>query len=114
MPYLLIQTNKNIAAERIQALMSKASKTVSEILGKSENYVMVAVQDSMHMLFAGTDQELAYVELKSIGLPEDTSPELSQGLCTLINSELGIDSKRIYIEFSNAQRHMWGWDNRTF
>ena len=114
MPYLLIQTNQSVSEDQINTLMSKASKTVSEILGKPENYVMVSIQASMRMLFAGTDQDLAYVELKSIGLPENSTPELSQALCSLINTELGIDKKRIYIEFANAERHMWGWDNRTF
>lgn len=114
MPYLLIQTNRKMSEEQANSLMSKTSSTVSEILGKPENYVMVTIQHSQHMLFAGNHDHLAYLELKSIGLPENSTAELSQALCSLIHSDLGIDTGRIYIEFANAERHMWGWDKRTF
>jgi len=114
MPYLMIQTNQTIDAEKTRTLMSNASRTVAELLGKSENYVTIAVLPAMPMMFAGSDAPLAYLALKSIDLPESTTPDLSQSLCHLINNELNIPMNRIYIEFSNAQRHLWGWNGRTF
>jgi hypothetical protein len=35
-------------------------------------------------------------------------------LCGFITQELGIAAERIYIEFSGPERHMWGWNNKTF
>jgi len=32
----------------------------------------------------------------------------------LIKQQLGIDESRVYIEFSNPERHMWGWNGATF
>ncbi len=66
------------------------------------------------MLFGGNDAALAYLELKSIGLPERKTRELSEALCTLLEEEVGIARDRIYIEFSNAERHLWGWNGTTF
>ena len=114
MPYLLIQTNLSIDTEESQKLIQNASKLVAEILGKPESYVMVTIQDSTQMMFAGDSQPLAYLQLKSLGLPESSTTEFSNVLCNLINRELGIASERIYIEFSSPDRHMWGWNNKTF
>ena len=114
MPYLLIQTNLSIDTEQSQKLIQNASKIVADILGKAENYVMVTLQDSTQMMFAGDSQPLAYLQLKSLGLPESSTGDFSKALCSLLNNELGIASERIYIEFSNPDRHMWGWNNKTF
>lgn len=112
MPLLRIATNSQIDDKA--ALLPKASAKVAQLLGKPERYVMVEIQDQMAMIFDGKTDPLAYLELKSIGLPEDKTGELSAGLCELISGELGINADRIYIEFADAQRHMWGWNQGTF
>lgn len=114
MPYLAIQTNQDLSPEKHQQLLTLASKTVAEILGKPESYVMVAVPPAIPMLFAGSDAPLAYLELKSIGLPEEQTTRLSHALCDMINAQLNIPAERVYIEFANAQRSMWGWNGGTF
>ena len=112
MPLLSITSNCTIDDKTGVAL--DASKQVAEILGKPESYVMVIIKDNQSLLFAGNDQPAAYVELKSLGLPEAQTTDLSSSLCAFINEKLGIDVGRIYIEFSNAERHMWGWKGGTF
>lgn len=114
MPYLAIQTNQRLDAEQTAALLQKSSKTVSEILGKPESYVMVAIQDAVPMLFAGKPDPTAYLQLKSLGLPESSTADFSRALCEVINQQLAIAPERIYIEFSGPERHMWGWNNNTF
>ena len=114
MPYLLVQTNVSVDTKNKTALLKSLSSTTATALGKPESYVMVALEDSTSMIFAGSDAPLAYLELKSIGLPEDKTTELSSTLCSAINEALNIDTNRIYIEFADAARSMWGWDSRTF
>jgi len=114
MPYLNIRTNVNMDDSGQQALLKKASQTVASILGKPESYVMVNLDSGSAMLFAGSDAPLACLQLKSLGLPEARTSAFSQSLCELMQAELGIDSGRIYIEFSNPERHMWGWNGGTF
>ena len=114
MPYLLIQTNQSIDAGQQTALLTEASRCVAEQLGKPEGYVMVSLQHNQPMVFAGTDEPLAYLQLKSIGLPENSTSQISKTLCQLVHNQLGIETDRIYIEFSNAERHMWGWNEATF
>lgn len=114
MPYLSIHTNVEIDGARQDNLLETASKTVASMLGKPESYVMVEIQESVAMSFGGSREPLAYLQLKSLGLPETSTADFSATLCGLIQAELGIDPGRIYIEFSGPARHMWGWDNRTF
>lgn len=112
MPYLSVQTNTAIADEA--ALLSRLSAQVARLLGKPESYVMLHIESDAAMLFAGSAEPLAYVQLKSLGLPQAETAAFSAVLCSLLNDELGIDVERIYIEFSGPERHMWGWNGSTF
>ena len=114
MPYLRIQTNQTVDEARAQQLIARASALVAEQLGKPERYVMVAMAPPVPMLFAGASGPTAYLELKSIGLSESQTPGLSQALCELVGEALGVSQDRIYIEFSDAPRKMWGWNGATF
>ena len=95
-------------------LLKKASETLAALLGKPERYVMVINNYNPQMLFAGENTPLAYLELKSIGLPSDRTAELSKALCDLVSHQMQVPHDRIYIEFSDAQRHLWGWNGSTF
>ena len=110
----LLQISTNIAIENCQQLAEKASKLTAEMLGKPESYVMVKVLAKQTLIFAGTGEPAAHLKLKSLGLPESKTADFSSMLCAFIDSELAIKSARIYIEFSSPERHMWGWDSRTF
>jgi phenylpyruvate tautomerase PptA (4-oxalocrotonate tautomerase family) len=114
MPLLKIQTNQPIDADRQKSLIDRASQEIANILGKSERYVMVIVEHSPTMLFGGSDAPLAYLELKSIGLAESKTADFSRALANLLNDELGLPADRIYIEFTDAPRAMWGWNGGTF
>lgn len=112
MPLLHVKTNVSLQDKR--TLATEASAKTAQLLGKPENYVMVIVDDNQTLIFAGSDQPAAYIELKSINLPESETAQLSSAISELINSQTKIEPARIYIEFSNAQRHMWGWNGATF
>ena len=114
MPLLKVQTNIRLEQAAESALLKQLSETVANELGKPERYVMVTIETDVTMLFAGSDQPTAYLELKSLGLPEEKSAELSKTLCGAIAQALSIASDRIYIEFSSPARHMWGWKGATF
>lgn len=114
MPYLKIQTNREIDDDARQEILKKASVLVSKNLGKPEKYVMVRMDPPQPMMFAGSALPCAYLELKSIGLPESKTETLSKVLCQLVLDELKIPSERVYIEFANARDSMWGWNGATF
>ncbi len=114
MPYLKIQTNMTLDSGIGDDLAAAASKTVAEKLGKSEDYVMVAVESGARMMFSGAKEPLAFLELKSIGLVAEQTEMLSAALCGLVENRLHIPPERIYIEFVAVERKMWGWKGGTF
>jgi len=75
---------------------------------------MVKIESALALSFAGSSEPTAHLQLKSLGLPESQTTQFSAALCEFIESALAIKSTRIYIEFSNPERAMWGWDKRTF
>ncbi len=114
MPVLMIQTNATLNQAAKSGFLQQASSTVASMLGKPERYVMVILEHNPDMLFSGTDTPFAYLELKSIGLPSSRTGEFSAILSSLLREHLNIPADRIYIEFADAQRHMWGWNSGTF
>ena len=76
---------------------------------------MTAFESDVPMTFGGTTDPVCYVEIKSIGTmkPEQTKA-MSADFCQQIESELGVEKNRIYLEFADAERHLWGWNGGTF
>ena len=97
MPYLKIQTNQNLPVDSARQLAKQASTLVATLLGKPESYVMTSVENNPAMTFAGTDEPLAFLELKSIGLPESITADTSRALCELVSAETAVETTRIYI-----------------
>lgn len=114
MPYLLIKTNKEITQSERPGLLSTLSARASEWLGKSENFVMIALEQAQDMSFAGSSAPCAYLEFKSLGLPTEQATELSDKLCQTLHELLAIEPARIYIEFASPERSLWGWNSKTF
>ena len=114
MPYLSIQTNVKVREAEQEALLKRASEAVAEALGKPEAYVMVNLSAGRAMMFAGSSAPLAYLKLKSLGMPHDATSELSAALCNFMHDVFGVAPERVYIEFSGPERHMWGWNGGTF
>ena len=114
MPYLKIQTNLPLSKQAERTILKHASALVAKELEKPEEFVMIAVQPDTPMLFGGSDDPVAFLELKSIGLPARRTKQLCQALCSLIEEHLGIKKERVYVKFIDVARTMWGWKGDTF
>jgi phenylpyruvate tautomerase len=114
MPLLKIQTNATIDNQKRQPLLKNVSQRIAGALNKPEQYMMVSLEADLPMMFAGTSEPTALVELKGIGLPTAKTAELSRLLCEWIESELGIAQRRIYINFADIPASLWGWNGQTF
>ena len=110
MPLLNISTNTKIKNQ--QTLLAKSSKFISSLTGKPENFVMVKLNHSLSMNFAGTDDLCAFIEIKSIG--SLVPSRMSKPICEFFSNELEISKERIYIFFQNVDPNMWAWNSRTF
>ncbi len=114
MPYLKVSTNLSMSESDKNDFLKHASDAVSQLLSKPERYVFVEILSDQTLSMSGLLEPAAYVELKSIGLPEKDTAGFSADLCDFLKQSLGVDPERIYIEFINIPRHLWGWNSGTF
>jgi phenylpyruvate tautomerase len=114
MPYLRIATSKSVDAETKHRLLTTASKIVAGELQKPEQYMMVSLDDAVPMVFGGTAEPCAFLELRGIGLPESKTGRLSQLLCVLMEAQLGVPQNRVYVNFAAVAPNLWGWNGETF
>lgn len=114
MPLLKITTSISPNAEHGK-LLANLSQLCADRLGKPESYVMTAIEHPALMTFAGTTEAACYVELKNVGrFTEGLTQQLSAELCERLSSGLGVAKNRIYIEFTDAEGYLWGYDGETF
>ena len=114
MPYLKITTSKSVDAETKHRLLTTASKAVATELEKPESYMMVSLEGLVPMVFGGTQEPCAFLELRGIGLPKAKAGKLSKLLCGLVETQLGVPKNRVYINFADVAPSLWGWNGETF
>lgn len=99
----------------LSQMLKSFSNVLAHELGKPERYVMVGLAPRMQMSFAGSREPACYAELKNVGeLDQDKVEHLSEVLCEAIAKALALPRNRIYIEFTNADGALWGFDGGTF
>ncbi|BAW96419.1 putative ATLS1-like light-inducible protein [[Synechococcus] sp. NIES-970] len=115
MPLIKVQTSLHPQTQGdVETLLLTLSRQLAAHLGKPESYVMTAFEAGIPMTFGGTIDPACYVEIKSVGTMGDRTRVMSEAFCNEIHQSLGVAKNRIYIEFNDAQGHMWGWNGSTF
>ena len=114
MPLLRIQTNVAVPEDKADALLSQGTDLIVNEMNKPREYVQVVVESEAVIAFAGTRDASAFVELRSLGLPEETAKILSEKICALLEAELAVSPARVFINFFDFPRPMWGWGGKTF
>jgi len=114
MPYFSIETNQTIDQASKRDLMKKTSAFIAELLGKPESYVMIAIEPGTPLIFAGSNEPAAFVRLKSIGLHKERCSEFSEKICGFVEQELVVPPNRVFIDFKDLEREMFGWNAKTF
>lgn len=113
MPFLRIQTNIELEDEKRIELGARVSSLIAESLSKPEAVVQVQVQAGETLLFGGSLVPNAFIELRSLGLPDDLNP-FSVQLSQIIEEQLQIAPDRVFINFFDLPRSHWAWKGKTF
>jgi hypothetical protein len=116
MPLLHLFSSAPPPAEPVLSHVLKSFSTLlARELAKPERYVMVGLTPRSTMMFAGNTQPACYAELKNVGqLTGEKVERLSEILCDAIAKALAVPRDRIYVEFTNADGALWGFDGGTF
>ena len=105
MPFIDVKTNVTFSKEKADELMKELSGSLKAI-GKSEAYVMCAVNDGLKMSFQGnSDEPAAIVEVKLLG------KGTKENICNIMQTN-GIAGKRCYVKYDEVEH--WGMDSFMF
>ncbi|AKN30667.1 hypothetical protein Ccar_07415 [Clostridium carboxidivorans P7] len=114
MPYINSTLTVKLSEEKKEVIKSKMGKIISEIPGKSEEWLMVGFNDNYSLFFRGNKMDkAAFVEVKIFGTAEKRYKEaITSKICELFEDELSISKDSVYITFSEVKD--WGWNGSMF
>ncbi|HEX9295086.1 MAG TPA: phenylpyruvate tautomerase MIF-related protein [Polyangiaceae bacterium] len=116
MPLIQIFTSAPRPAPEAQhALLWGLSRALARHFQKSEQWVMTSLVPDLAMTFGGTSDPCCFAAVKNVGqLPPARAVEMSEDLCSRLADGLGIAKARVYLEFTEAEGRLWGWNGETF
>ncbi len=114
MPYIGMKTNLKLDDTKCKALKSAFGSAIELIPGKSEQWLMVSIEDEIPLWFRGdADRKLACLEVSLFGKAStDACERLTSALCALMEKELGISGDGVYVIYKEADK--WGWNGTNF
>ena len=113
MPYIHVKTNQTISAETAAVIKSQLGKAITAIPGKSEGWLMIALDGDALMYFQGTDAPAAMVSVSLFGSASANALNtLTAHITGILTDALGISSDRIYVSYHPTDH--WGWNGSDF
>ena len=114
MPLLALKTSAAVPENRRDELLASLSRIVAGATGKPEQYVMVTIEP-VAALMSGRPGPAAMADVRGVGgLSGQTNQDLSQKICALLSSSLGVPPERVYLNFTDVPAANWGWNGSTF
>ena len=114
MPTLTIHTNIHVEGMDLNALLEDATDLLVENLNKPREFILVRLETRSHLMFGGSDGPAAFIELISLGLPDEGPAELTPRLSSFLQEKLRIKPERMYFCFPQIPRTHFGWNGKTF
>ena len=113
MPFINIKTNTRISETQEIGLKEKFGEAVS-LIGKSENWLMVNVEDTCRLYFRGEkDQPIAFVEVCLFGKASGSAYDrMTSRITDIVKEELDIDGERVYVQYEECDH--WGYNGYNF
>jgi phenylpyruvate tautomerase PptA (4-oxalocrotonate tautomerase family) len=116
MPTFILHTNltrKSFVNE--ENLHLEIRQIIAGIMGKSEDFVLTVFNPNTSMQFGKKAGNSAYCEIKNVGtLPSDITNLITNSISEILSQKLKISPDQLYIEFQESERHLWGWNGKTF
>lgn len=113
MPFINIKTNAEVSAEKAEIIKSKLGLAITAIPGKSEDWLMVGIEDNYKLFFKGTVEPAAMVEVSLYGKVSSNSLEiLTSNITGIMLDVLGISGDRVYVSYMSTDN--WGWNGSNF
>ena len=113
MPFIDSKISVSVAHEKKEIIKAEFGRLMS-VLGKSESYLMVGMEDNYDLWMGGTKLEKgAYVSVSLLGnASSDAYEKLTGKICELFENELNIPGSSVYVTYHPVSD--WGWNGSNF
>ncbi len=113
MPFIDSKISVKVTEEKKEIIKAEFGKLMS-VLGKSETYLMVGIEDNYSLWMGGKKLEKgAYVSVSLFGnAPSASYEKLTEAICNLFEKELGINGSAVYVTYHPVTD--WGWNGANF
>lgn len=114
MPFISTKTNVSVTKEKETKLKERLGQAISIIPGKSESWLMLAIEGDVPMYFRGDDsQPVAFIEVKIYGSASPAVYEnMTKELTGIYGDILGVAPDHMYIRYFGSSD--WGWNGGNF
>ncbi len=113
MPFININTNVKASAAQTAQIKTALGKAITAIPGKSEDWLMVAMEDGQALFFRGSDEPAAIASVSLYGnASRNALNTLTSHITGILGDALGISSDRIYVSYMMTEH--WGWNGSNF
>ena len=100
MPFIKINTNVTINSNTLTEIKTELGSLIRSIPGKSEEWLMIDIDDKQTMFFKGMSEECAMIEVKLYGsASSETLNNFTKRITALISKLLNIQPARIYVSY---------------
>lgn len=113
MPFIDSKISVKVSPEKKETLKAGFG-ALMPVLGKSETYLMVGIEDGFDLWMGGKKTEKgAYVSVSLLGnAPSSKYEEMTKEICALLARELDIDGSCVYVTYHPVSD--WGWNGANF
>lgn len=113
MPFIDSKISVKVTEEKKEIIKAEFGKLMS-VLGKSETYLMVGIEDGYSLWMGGKKLEKgAYVSVSLLGnAPSASYEKLTEAICSLFEKELEINGSSVYVTYHPVAD--WGWNGANF
>jgi len=114
MPFINARVTCKVSSKSELRIKEALGKAISILPGKSEEWLMVGIQENYHLYFQGNqDSDSAFIEVKVYGkASKEDYDNLTKRITDIFHSELAIPCERIYVEYEETP--YWGFDGANF
>ncbi|MCR4611833.1 MAG: hypothetical protein K5644_08045 [Lachnospiraceae bacterium] len=114
MPFISTKTNVSVPKDKEKELKERLGEAIAIIPGKSENWLMLAIEGDVPMYFQGDDSKpVAFIEVKIFGnASSDVYKNMTKELTNIYGDILGVPADRMYIRYFGSAD--WGWNGNNF
>ncbi|GIM28583.1 hypothetical protein CPJCM30710_12490 [Clostridium polyendosporum] len=114
MPFIDSKVSVKLTQDKKEILKKELGQIITNIPGKSEEWLMIGFEDQYSLYFRGKKLEYgAYIEVKIFGkTSKEALSKVTEEICKLYESELNIPADSIYVKYEEVDN--WGWNGSNF